>query len=525
MSAFDDFAHREIWVRWRSEERGGKPTKVPYSPAGDGRASSTDPSTWGTREEAERGNHGDGLGIILAPLGANRHLGGIDLDGCINDEGDVARWAREIVELVMSYTEVSPSGHGLKIYFEHDPAETLPEPKGWRSNVRIKGQTNGSGKSPGIELYLHDRYFAVTDDTFEQYDTIRVVDLDTLNAVQKRMVAVADKPKAVKDHPQRHDDEQQLILDAIAHIPNPDLHWNDWTRIGMAIFAATEGSAAGHAAFLNFSAKSSMYDRAYSDERWGDWHRSPPDRLTAGTIFHEAKAAGWQDPRRRNGHGSTPPPRDDAEPTGESEPNARGKGNGHANRPIFIRTGDQFRLEYEPLKYAIDDLLVQGQVTAITAPTTAGKTTLALSIGGHKANGLAFAGKDTPKGHVLYALIENVVGTQHQYIAMVENWPGFDESRFHFLTIDGRAGVGEIRERIEQHALALGVALDILIVDTAPALSPTDDENDNVQQGDYARALRTLTMLPGTPPWWRSAIPARAPRTPASACRAAAAPS
>jgi AAA domain len=196
-------------------------------------------------------------------------------------------------------------------------------------------------------------------------------------------------------------------------------------------------------------------------------------------------------------HGS--PDMDDVIGSKRQGRSSKTKRNGHANGPISIRTGDQFRLEYEPLKYAVDDLLVQGQVTAVTAMTSHGKTTLALSIGGHKANGRAFAGKDTPKGHVLYALIENVVGTQHHYIAMVENWPDFDESHFHFLTVDGRAGVGEIRERIEQHALALGVALDILIVDTAPALSPTDDENDNVQQGDYARALRTLTALPGTP--------------------------
>ena len=61
------------------------------------------------------------------------------------------------------------------------------------------------------------------------------------------------------------------------------------------------------------------------------------------------------------------------------------KANGADAEAIFIRTGDQFRREYEPLKYAIDDLLVQGQVTAITAPTSHGKTTLALCMGGHQA--------------------------------------------------------------------------------------------------------------------------------------------
>ena len=105
----------------------------------------------------------------------------------------------------------------------------------------------------------------------------------------------------------------------------------------------------------------------------------------------------------------------------------------------------------------------------------------------------------------------------HQYIGMVENWPGFDESHFHFLTISRRAGVGEIRERIEQHALSLGVDLGILIIDTAPALSPTDDENDNVQQGDYARALRTFTALPGTPAVVPLCHPHKSPKT-ASDC-------
>jgi len=40
---------------------------------------------------------------------------------------------------------------------------------------------------------------------------------------------------------------------------------------------------------------------------------------------------------------------------------ASGRRPNGADGVVFIRTGDQFRREYEPLKYAIDDLLVQGQ--------------------------------------------------------------------------------------------------------------------------------------------------------------------
>ncbi len=40
------------WVCWRSEEREGKLTKIPYSPLTGGRASSTDSNTWAGYSEA-----------------------------------------------------------------------------------------------------------------------------------------------------------------------------------------------------------------------------------------------------------------------------------------------------------------------------------------------------------------------------------------------------------------------------------------------------------------------------------------
>jgi len=50
--SLDTLAYERRWVAWRTELRGGKPTKVPYAPLG-GRAKADDPSTWGTRAEAE----------------------------------------------------------------------------------------------------------------------------------------------------------------------------------------------------------------------------------------------------------------------------------------------------------------------------------------------------------------------------------------------------------------------------------------------------------------------------------------
>jgi hypothetical protein len=88
------------------------------------------------------------------------------------------------------------------------------------------------------------------------------------------------------------------VAAALAVIPNADLDWDAWNRIGMATFAATEGAAAGAAAFHAWSAQSSKYDPAATAARWDHFRTSPPDRIGAGTLFHLAREAlpGWRKP-------------------------------------------------------------------------------------------------------------------------------------------------------------------------------------------------------------------------------------
>ncbi len=101
------------WVCWRLEEVNGRKTKVPYAPKAGGKASSTDPATWSSFEDAttafEHGGYA-GVGFVFA---ANEIVG-VDLDHCLKD-GVLHPDAEHIVKTLNSFTEVSPSGDGLHV--------------------------------------------------------------------------------------------------------------------------------------------------------------------------------------------------------------------------------------------------------------------------------------------------------------------------------------------------------------------------------------------------------------------------
>lgn len=134
---------RPQWVVWRWEQRDdGKWTKPPYSARSGSLARSTGRETWASFDEARRVLPSyDGLGYVLSD---DDPFVGIDLDGCRHPEtGDIDPWAREIVERINTYTEVSPSGTGLRLIL----TGSLPP---------------GGRKHDDIEVYSTGRYLTMT---------------------------------------------------------------------------------------------------------------------------------------------------------------------------------------------------------------------------------------------------------------------------------------------------------------------------------------------------------------------------
>ena len=97
---------------WQYEkDRSGRLTKVPYQTNGI-KASSTDRATFTSFDDAA--SHMDGYSGI--GLGVFDDLAAIDIDHCVVD-GALSEMALDIIRIMDSYTEYSPSGTGVRILF------------------------------------------------------------------------------------------------------------------------------------------------------------------------------------------------------------------------------------------------------------------------------------------------------------------------------------------------------------------------------------------------------------------------
>jgi len=193
IAAVLELARHPQWVRWRRERRQSRRgkaeyTKVPYCVDGVAHASSTDPSTWSTFEAvvaahgSEPWGEGGGIGFTFAPDGKTV---GTDLDGCRNAySGAIAAWAREVIASLDTYTEISPSGTGVKLFCHGVWPDT-----GRKVYPQVAEQP--STKKPAIEVYDRARYFTVTGLHLEGTPETIEYRQDALDALYARFFAPA----------------------------------------------------------------------------------------------------------------------------------------------------------------------------------------------------------------------------------------------------------------------------------------------------------------------------------------------
>jgi Protein of unknown function (DUF3987)/Primase C terminal 2 (PriCT-2)/Bifunctional DNA primase/polymerase, N-terminal len=155
-------------------------------------------------------------------------------------------------------------------------------------------------EAPGHEL--REALPAVTEDQIQAF-------LEACAPIMEAPMPVRQNGRASngQDHASAEPQADTLrIAAALAGIPNDRAaDWEDWNRVGMAVWRATGGSAAGWEAFNAWSARNEAYTPEATRARWDHYSTSPPTSIGAGSIFHMAAEAGRR--ARQDGPGEDDP--------------------------------------------------------------------------------------------------------------------------------------------------------------------------------------------------------------------------
>jgi putative DNA primase/helicase len=252
------------WLLWKYIKK-KKPdgtifwTKVPFQTSG-APASTTDPRTWCSYDDAlDAWMVGDFDGIGLT-LGSD--VQGIDLDDCRDPvTGKLNDFSIEVLARVKGYAEVSPSGTGIKLF----------------AKTNLDGSR--TKKEVGVELYREGRYFTVTGRALNDKHVDLSGEVQALDWLIEKVWGeamsglvmtgdAADLQLALYRAP-LDDWDIERVRDEIAPYLDLEMHYEDWIRVGQALYHQFDGDEEGFALWDEMFQDSSKYGgESYGQDRW-----------------------------------------------------------------------------------------------------------------------------------------------------------------------------------------------------------------------------------------------------------------
>jgi len=213
----DELKRINRWVLWKllpvgDQEPYDNWKKMPCTVKG-APASSSNPQTWtdffSVQEAYNKGGF-SGVGFIFN----GSDLMGIDIDDCRSEDGTLSDFAKEILENVQGYAEVSPSGTGIKIFTRADIDKAHVD------------------HSIGLEIYNKGRYFTVTGHVLDSTRTIPMDAQDLSKYVTKRSVSITGDESILPPV-----DEYDLLRveNEVLSQFDSNCGYSDWMQIGMAL--------------------------------------------------------------------------------------------------------------------------------------------------------------------------------------------------------------------------------------------------------------------------------------------------
>jgi RecA-family ATPase len=203
-----EMRQRPQWVVWKAEMVNEKLTKVPYNPRTGYKASSADPSTWATFDEAKNAAPAySGIGYEFA---ADDPYSGLDVDNPQKDP-ELVKPQAEIIEAFASYTEISPGG------FWH---------------IIVKGKVPTGVKRPLAGIYSFGRFFTMTGNAINEN---KIEDRqELLTSLWKHLGGNSSEPPKIESNEEQKVDDEKIIEKAIKSFKEKFkmLNRGEWSEAG-----------------------------------------------------------------------------------------------------------------------------------------------------------------------------------------------------------------------------------------------------------------------------------------------------
>lgn len=269
------------------------------------------------------------------------------------------------------------------------------------------------------------------------------------------------------------DTERARIESALAVI-DPDLGYESWVRVGMALHSTCAGVAAFEL-WNAWSATGSKY-RSRHDlwKHWRTFRSRHPNGATLGTLYHEAQQVGWTDPIPSSSPAGRPA------------------------RPAPASYSDVLDISTAEAPWLIEDVLAEGDITVIAGASQSFKTFFAIDLAVHVAWGIPrWRGLDVVAGTVLFLPGEGQRGLGRRMSAWRAGHPDVEPvPRRLFVahqlpTISTKLGQAELWSNLTELA-GRDSTPRLIIIDTLACALGGADENDAAAIGEVIAYLNRV---------------------------------
>jgi hypothetical protein len=489
MPAPDDLKTLPSWLIWRYESAGDgtKPRKVPYYADGSrrhGKQGAPDDVARlvtfdaAVKQAATRGF--TGVGFATRP---GMGIVALDFDNCVGAEGIHP----EVLALVSgTYAEYSPSGQGVRAFFKGDLGDrkAFGDPFGFET-FSTKGFVTFTGNTlADLDLVGLDNVVAPLPAHVRDYATTRFGPAADALGVERQALGMT-RPQL------------QQCLAAL----NPDLTYDKWLQVGMAIHHETDGD--GFDLWDDWSARGSKYPSTEALQfKWDSFGRTGNGTtVTARSLIKLANQAGaginlslatiddFEDLTEFEG--------DFCEDSAKSEAILPGKSE-KTEKPgkFHVYQAAEFARGKSP-GWHIKGVLPAAPLVLVFGESGSGKSFLVLDMVMSCLRSTPWRGAKTKPGAWIYIAAEGAGGVRRRLEAYAHHH-GLDLAELDLGIIGNApnilagADITELAAAINAWQRARGVRIAGIVVDTMAQVTPGANENSGEDMG---LALSNLDAL------------------------------